>query len=66
MYAGGCPRGLPRGIERVTPVEGPGRVEFPGQPLGPSLDLVTRSMRLFSVGIYLFFVEVLIQMVLMV
>ena len=44
---GGRPRGLPRGLERVTLVDGAARVEFPGRPLGLQrglpLDLVPRS-----------------------
>ena len=35
---GGRPRGPPRGLKRVTLVEGAARVEFPGRPL----DLVPR------------------------
>ena len=43
LVRGGRPRGRPRGLERVTLVEGAARVERPGRPLGLPLDLVPLS-----------------------
>ena len=47
LVRGGRPRGRPRGLDRVTLVEGAARVELPGQPLGLPrglhLDLVPLS-----------------------